>query len=125
LETHASPPVEIAPISRLFCSPSNPRHNDAAVPHVAASLRRFGWQQPIVARRQRWGDRGQHSPQGRAEPRDAGGPPELDAPILHKRGRDVSELMALLDRASRAGGEEREEAIERVCAMAAEGRIYW
>jgi len=36
----------------------------------------------------------------------------------------VSELMALLDRASRAGGEEREEAIERVCAMAAEGRIY-
>ena len=29
----------------------NPRKNDAAVPHVAASLRRFGWQQPIVARR--------------------------------------------------------------------------
>jgi len=38
-------------------------------------------------------------------------------------GRDVSELMALLDRASRAEGDEREEAIERVCAMAAEGRI--
>src|SRR5262245_48420464 len=38
-------------ISRLFCSPTNPRRNDAAVPHVAASLRRFGWQQPIVARR--------------------------------------------------------------------------
>jgi DNA modification methylase len=46
-----SPPVEIVPISTLFCSPTNPRNNDAAVPHVAASLRRFGWQQPIVARR--------------------------------------------------------------------------
>jgi len=51
LDTPASPPVDIVPISRLYCSPSNPRHNDAAVPHVAASLRRFGWQQPIVARR--------------------------------------------------------------------------
>lgn len=28
-------PVEIVPISRLFCSPTNPRNNDAAVPHVA------------------------------------------------------------------------------------------
>lgn len=45
-----SPPVEIVAIDRLFCSPSNPRRNDAAVPHVVASLRRFGWQQPIVAR---------------------------------------------------------------------------
>ena len=44
-------PVEIVPTSRLFCSPTNPRKNDAAVPHVAASIRRFGWQQPIVARR--------------------------------------------------------------------------
>ncbi len=44
-------PVEIVQISRLFCSPTNPRKNDAAVPHVAASIRRFGWQQPIVARR--------------------------------------------------------------------------
>jgi len=42
--------VEHVPIARLFCSPSNPRRNDEAVPHVAASLRRFGWQQPIVAR---------------------------------------------------------------------------
>jgi len=42
--------VEHVPISRLFCSPSNPRRNDEAVPHVAASLRRFGWQQPVVAR---------------------------------------------------------------------------
>jgi DNA modification methylase len=47
----ASPPVETVEISRLFCSPTNPRRNDAAVPHVAASIRRFGWQQPIVARR--------------------------------------------------------------------------
>ncbi len=51
MDTSASPPVEIVPISRLFCSPTNPRRNEAAIPHVAASIRRFGWQQPIVARR--------------------------------------------------------------------------
>ncbi len=45
------PAVEFVPTSRLFCSPSNPRQNDASVPHVAASLRRFGWEQPVVARR--------------------------------------------------------------------------
>ena len=43
--------VEEVSLDRLFCSPSNPRINDAAVPHVAASLRRFGWRQPIVAKR--------------------------------------------------------------------------
>src|SRR6185436_17724704 len=43
--------VELVAIDRLFCSPSNPRINDPAVPHVAASIRRFGWQQPIVAKR--------------------------------------------------------------------------
>ena len=32
-------------------APPNPRLNDEAIPHVAASLRRFGWQQPIVAKR--------------------------------------------------------------------------
>jgi DNA modification methylase len=42
---------EVVSISQLYCSPTNPRSNDAAVVHVAASLRRFGWQQPIVARR--------------------------------------------------------------------------
>src|SRR5881628_2277642 len=42
--------VEWVPIGRLFCNPSNPRINDPAVPHVAASIRRFGWQQPIVAK---------------------------------------------------------------------------
>jgi len=51
MDASSSPPVETVPISRLFCSPTNPRNNAAAVPHVAASLRRFGWQQPIVARR--------------------------------------------------------------------------
>ncbi len=50
MDTHGAPPVETVPIERLFCSPTNPRRNDAAVPHVAASIRRFGWQQPIVAR---------------------------------------------------------------------------
>lgn len=42
--------VEWVPASRLFPNPANPRHNDDAVPHVAASLQRFGWQQPIVAK---------------------------------------------------------------------------
>jgi DNA modification methylase len=42
--------VEWVSLDTLFCSPSNPRHNDEAVPHVAVSLRRFGWQQPIVAK---------------------------------------------------------------------------
>jgi DNA modification methylase len=43
--------VEWVPIEKVFLSPSNPRRNDEAVPHVAASIKRFGWQQPIVARR--------------------------------------------------------------------------
>jgi DNA modification methylase len=43
--------VESVPIDRLFCSPTNPRRNEAAVPHVEASIRRFGFQQPIVAKR--------------------------------------------------------------------------
>jgi hypothetical protein len=51
VEPTAPPPVETVEISRLFCSPTNPRKNDAAIPHVAASIRRFGWQQPPVARR--------------------------------------------------------------------------
>lgn len=42
--------VEWVGIGRLFGSPANPRRNDSAVPHVVASIRRFGWQQPIVAR---------------------------------------------------------------------------
>src|SRR5262245_34228224 len=42
--------VEWVAISRLFGNPSNPRVNDPAVPHVAASLQRFGFQQPLVAK---------------------------------------------------------------------------
>jgi len=46
-----APPIETIEIDRLYCSPTNPRHNDDAVPKVAASIHRFGWQQPIVAKR--------------------------------------------------------------------------
>ncbi len=42
--------MEWVPRDRLFCSLANPRHNEEAVPHVVASIRRFGWQQPVVAR---------------------------------------------------------------------------
>ncbi|MCC7171377.1 MAG: DNA modification methylase [Planctomycetes bacterium] len=42
--------VEWVAIDSLFLNPSNPRLNDPAVPHVAASLKRFGWQQPVVAK---------------------------------------------------------------------------
>jgi DNA modification methylase len=43
--------VEWVEIDRLHLNPSNPRLNDPAVPHVAASIRRFGFQQPVVAKR--------------------------------------------------------------------------
>ena len=43
--------VEWVPIERVLLNPANPRLNDPAVPHVAASLSRFGWQQPVVAKR--------------------------------------------------------------------------
>ena len=43
--------VEWVALDRLHLNPANPRKNDAAVPHVAASLRRFGWRQPLVAKR--------------------------------------------------------------------------
>lgn len=42
--------VEWVKIERLFGSPSNPRINEAGVDPVAASLRRFGWRQPVVAK---------------------------------------------------------------------------
>lgn len=42
--------VEWVAIDRVFLSPSNPRQNESAVPQVAASIRRFGWRQPLVAR---------------------------------------------------------------------------
>ena len=43
--------VEWVAIARVFQSPSNPRSIEAGVEPVAASLRRFGWRQPIVAKR--------------------------------------------------------------------------
>ena len=43
--------VEWIAIDRVFPNPANPRVNDPAVEPVGASLRRFGWQQPIVAKR--------------------------------------------------------------------------
>ena len=43
--------VEWIPIDRVFANPANPRINDAGVDPVAASLRRFGWRQPVVAKR--------------------------------------------------------------------------
>ncbi len=32
MDTPASPPIEIVEVSKLFCSPTNPRRNDEAVP---------------------------------------------------------------------------------------------
>ena len=46
MATHASLPVETVPISRLFCSPTNPRNNDAAIPHVA--VMRWHTRVPVV-----------------------------------------------------------------------------
>ncbi len=40
--------VEMWPVSRLKPYPQNPRHNDAGVDAVAASLKEYGWQQPCV-----------------------------------------------------------------------------
>ena len=31
MDTSGCPPVETVPISRLFCSPTNPRRNDTGV----------------------------------------------------------------------------------------------
>ena len=36
------------PIEKVIPYENNPRHNEAAVGFVANSLKRFGWQQPIV-----------------------------------------------------------------------------
>ena len=40
--------VRETPIGEVRPYPGNPRVNDGAVEAVAASLREFGWQQPIV-----------------------------------------------------------------------------
>src|SRR5262245_15620537 len=43
--------VEWVPRAKVYCSPSNPRRNDDAVPPIVASIGRLGWQQPMVANR--------------------------------------------------------------------------
>src|SRR5258706_16230375 len=43
--------VEWVALDRVFCNPANPRINDVAVEPLSGSLRRFGWQQPIVAKK--------------------------------------------------------------------------
>ena len=40
--------VEMRPLAAIRPYPGNPRHNDAAVDAVAASIREFGFRQPIV-----------------------------------------------------------------------------
>jgi len=40
--------IEIWPIERVKPYQRNPRHNDSAVASVAASIKEFGWRQPIV-----------------------------------------------------------------------------
>ena len=47
----------------------------------------------------------------------------MDALAAHRKGRDVAELMALLDKVAWKQGEEREEALKRVCAMARDGQL--
>jgi hypothetical protein len=45
------PPAEWVPLDSLVPFEGNPRRNDKTVPIVAASIRRFGWGAPMVARR--------------------------------------------------------------------------
>ena len=40
--------IEMWPITRPKPYPGNPRLNEAAVDQVAASIKTFGWRQPIV-----------------------------------------------------------------------------
>jgi ParB-like chromosome segregation protein Spo0J len=40
--------VENRPIAEVRPYPGNPRKNKAAIDKVAASIREFGWRQPIV-----------------------------------------------------------------------------
>lgn len=47
---HSELEVEWVAIGDLFGNPANPRHNEDAVGSVADSIRRFGWQQPVVAK---------------------------------------------------------------------------
>jgi len=40
--------IDLWPLGRIKPYPNNPRVNDSAVDAVAASLKEFGWRQPIV-----------------------------------------------------------------------------
>ena len=44
--------VVYVPVGGLAPMPSNPRKNDAAIPKVMESIKRFGWTNPILARRE-------------------------------------------------------------------------
>jgi ParB-like chromosome segregation protein Spo0J len=44
------PAAEWTPLSRLKAYPRNPRRNQAAIPVVADSIKRFGFNAPVVAR---------------------------------------------------------------------------
>ncbi len=50
IQTDGDLAVEWVATDAVYPNPANPRVNDAAVGPVADSLRRFGWQQPIVAK---------------------------------------------------------------------------
>lgn len=49
---------------------------------------------------------------------------ELDQLAAHKRGRDVSEAMALFNAAQWKEGDEQQEALTQLCALAADGRLF-
>ena len=48
VQTELMPPIEDIPIGDVHPYEGNPRFNDDAVDAVAASIREFGWKQPIV-----------------------------------------------------------------------------
>jgi hypothetical protein len=48
---------------------------------------------------------------------------ELDLHRANKRGQDVAEQMALFNRIARGEGEERDEALRRVCELALAGKL--
>ena len=48
---------------------------------------------------------------------------ELDQLIAHKAGRDVAEVMGLLNEVARSEGEVMEAALKRLCDMAKAGQV--
>lgn len=49
---------------------------------------------------------------------------EMDLLVAHKKGKDVAEAMALLNNVQWREGEEQQEALKRVCDLAAAGHLY-